>query len=422
MSEMPSVVSSDTESRKLIDGVAAESWEYIDADTQHLTHNIHRYSGKFIPQIAGRAISLLTEPGELVVDPYCGSGTTLVESALLRRRAIGVDLSPLAVLIARTKVTPVPAAVLDSLQRELRASLAPLESDEDMPLFRASADKSAHQSEIQHDPRIHDEWFRKWFQPQILKDLVAIEHALRRVEDGRRQDVARVAFSDILRKSSNAHSGYPNVMFDKNAPERARPLKPFFRTLERVCEMVAALEQTDAQWDNIRVECGTATALALDDCSVDAVVSHPPYIGSVPYAEYGALSLKWLGADPKELDHELTGGRRQSPDVVARFRDGYGKMLQETTRILRPGRHAFLMVGNPVVRGEKVDLAAMTLDLAERAGLQLVVRAQRTGVNRRANKMGAEHLLFFIKPARPCGSGARAERRVASGLSEVRAR
>ena len=86
--------------------VLSQSWEYADADTQQLTHNIHRYSGKFIPQIAARAISLLTQPGELVVDPYCGSGTTLLESALLARRAVGVDLNPLAVLIARVKNNP----------------------------------------------------------------------------------------------------------------------------------------------------------------------------------------------------------------------------------------------------------------------------------------------------------------------------
>jgi len=72
-------------------------------------------------------------------------------------------------------------------------------------------------------------------------------------------------------------------------------------------------------------------------------------------------------------------------------------MLKETHRVLKPGRHAFVMVGNPVVRGELIDLAEMTIDLAGRHGLQLMVRTERKGINRRANKMGAEHLLFFRK-------------------------
>jgi hypothetical protein len=110
--------------------------------------------------------------------------------------------------------------------------------------------------------------------------------------------------------------------------------------------------------------------------------------------------LKWLGFDPKLLVLELTGGRRQSPKVVVRFRVGYGKLLVESSRVLKPGKHAFLMVGNPVVRGEIVDLAEMTIELASLANLNLVNRTLRNGVNRRANKMGAEHLLFFKKIAK----------------------
>ena len=81
-------ISVSTPAEGLIEAVLSEPWEYADADTQRYTHNVHRYSGKFIPQVASRAISLLTRPGELVVDPYCGSGTTLLEAALLQRKAI----------------------------------------------------------------------------------------------------------------------------------------------------------------------------------------------------------------------------------------------------------------------------------------------------------------------------------------------
>jgi SAM-dependent methyltransferase len=387
----------DPSNSGIIEGVKKESWEYSDADTQHLTHNIHRYSGKFIPQIAGRAISLLTNPGEFVVDPYCGSGTTLVEAVLLGRKVLGVDLNPLATLIARAKTTQVSSTDLASLQEELALALEPLNAAEELPLFRNSLKTSAACHHSQDEEFSKDPWFRKWFQPRILNDLIAINRAILAVEDTRKQSIARVAFSDILRRSSNAHSGYPNVMFDKNALERPSPVKPFLNSLARICEMVASLDKTGACWQNARVELGSATALPVEDCSVHAIISHPPYIGSIPYAEYGVLSLKWLGVDPKRLDQQLTGGRRQSSNVVERFREEYGKMLIEAGRVLRPGRYMFLMVGNPLVRGEPIDLATMTIDLAERAGFFLVVRSERAGINRRANKMGAEHLLFFEK-------------------------
>jgi len=389
--------------KDILAGAISDSWDYPDAKTQYLTHNIHRYSGKFIPQIAARAIVLLTQQGELVVDPYCGSGTTLLEALLLGRRALGVDLNPLAVLIARTKITPIPPHQLNRLRQQIAEALIGVDHGVPPPLFRESLE--AQESLVENDPRYHDEWFRKWFKHPILSDLISIDLAINRVPDSTLQNVARVAFSDILRKFSNAHSGYPNVMFDRDAPTRPSPIRPYLKALDRICEMVASLGTVKATWSDATVVSGSAEAIPLNDCSVDAVVSHPPYIGSIPYAEYGALSLKWLGTDPKHLDKHLTGGRRQTATVVDRFRAGYAQMLVETERILRPGRFAFLMVGNPVVRGERIDLAQMTLELACRAGLQLVVRTERRGTNRRANKMESEQLLFFMKPPNPTSPG-----------------
>jgi SAM-dependent methyltransferase len=378
--------------------VASETWEYADAETQSLTHSIHRYSGKFIPQIAARAIGLLTSPGEYVVDPYAGSGTTLLEAAQLGRRALGIDLSPLAVLIARTKVTPVPRERLDNLQLRLRQALEHLVDRDQLPLFRTAPTPSARTAEASNR-RLTDPWFLKWFQLPVLRELATIDCAIAEVEDSQCRDIARVAFSDILRRSSNAHSGYPNVMFDRNASDRPSPTMPFLKGLKRTCELVARLDDLTVRLDRVEARHGTALALPLGDRSVDAVVSHPPYIGSIPYAEYGALSLMWLGADPKMLDRELTGGRRQSADVVERFRDGYRGMLREARRVLRPGRYVFLLVGNPVVKRALVDVAQMTIDLSNEVGLELSARAERRGTNRRANKMGAEHILILKRPA-----------------------
>lgn len=74
--------------KKLITSIQSTDWEFTDSDTQYLTHNIHRYSGKFIPQIAGKAIELLTNPQDLILDSYMGSGTTLLEAALRGRNSI----------------------------------------------------------------------------------------------------------------------------------------------------------------------------------------------------------------------------------------------------------------------------------------------------------------------------------------------
>src|ERR687896_2164216 len=82
-------------------------WELEDADTRYYTHGYHRYSAKYIPQIPYRLISKFTKKNDLVLDNFMGSGTTLVESKVLGRNAIGIDVNPLACLISKVKTTTI---------------------------------------------------------------------------------------------------------------------------------------------------------------------------------------------------------------------------------------------------------------------------------------------------------------------------
>lgn len=379
--------------------VALLDWEHHESDTQYLTHNIHRYSGKFIPQIAAQAIELTTHPGDLVVDPYCGSGTALLEAALTGRRSVGIDLNPVASLVSRVKVTPVPGDVLEESFEYFHKGLVQLDGDAQMT-FAFHSDGSTYddiEDEIDADWRMQDEWYTKWFSTSRLRELVGIDLLIRRWADQRTRDVALTALSDVLRKSSNAHSSYPNVMFDR-AREVTQSIIPDF--LDRLRAIIHAVQQLAEKIDPTVIPSvihGNATHLPLPDASIDAIVTHPPYIGSIPYAEYGQLSLNWLGYDHRELDRALTGGRRQTKDVVERFERGFDLMIRESHRVLREGSYLFMLLGSPTVRGRTIDLSAMAETLAGRAGFGLAARESRKGTNRRANKMDDEVLLFFEK-------------------------
>lgn len=370
-------------------------WECETADTQYLTHSIHRYSGKFIPQIARNAIELLTSPGDIVLDPYCGSGTTLLECMLARRKSIGIDLNPLAIAIATCKTRPISREPLRLLEHELRRKLA------DLPAVPSADDLfssfSAFADEIQSDPRWSHDWYRKWFKDAARWQLIAIDHAIRVVECPSLRLVALLALSDILRKCSNAHRTYPNVMFDKNSKEPRPPISAFFKRLQEISAAIADLYDLNLteQPNVIRAD---AACMPLESRSVDAIVTHPPYIGSIPYAEYGLLSITWLGHDAKELDATLTGGRRQSRDVVDRFVEGFRGMLGESYRVLRPGGRMFMLLGTPLVKGKRVNLPEMALSMAADVGFSEISTKTRNGVNRRANLMGHEMLLFFERP------------------------
>ncbi len=375
------------------------NWEFTEANTQYLTHNIHRYSGKFIPQIAGKAIDLLTEPNDLILDSYMGSGTTLLEAMLRGRNSVGIDLNPLAVLISRVKTTIVSSDDIVEIYSELLPFVNYLASGGQLSLMSQPFDEDKINEQIEKNNwRIVDEWHCKWYQTDVLKQLVQIYSCIEIIENEKAKNIALVAFSDILRKSSNASSKYPNVMYDKNAKKKPLPAKPFLESLNNVVEAVKALSY---KMENKSCRAGIIMqnnlALSIDSESVDAIISHPPYIAAVPYAEYGSLSLTWLGFDCKALDGELTGGRRHSTQVVSRFSGDYKQYFFESFRVLKPNKYMFLMVGNPTAHGARIELNEMTETYAKDAGFLHIATAIRHGQNRRGNKMGDEYLMFFQK-------------------------
>ncbi len=375
-------------------------WDFTNAETQYLTHAVHRYSGKFIPQIAQAVIKLTTKTDDLVLDLFCGSGTTLLECALNKRKSIGVDLNPLAVLISKTKTTPIKASMLDNFYTEIEEYSRGFSKNEslNLDLFEETGQSSDEiEKAVTQDFRWQDNWFVKWFREEIRFELIALYRKIATYSCSECRNIGFTAFSDILRKSSNAHSSYPNVMFDKN---KTPPPLPTPRFLERLKEIISAVKKLDdvLKPDYIPIVIrSNANCLPLPDCSIDAVITHPPYIGSIPYAEYGILSLGWLGHDHKYIDKILTGGKRQSKDVVERFRNDFRMILAESWRVLRPGKTLFLMVGNPTVKGQRIDLCEMTKELALPIGFKLQGLHTRNGINRRANLMGLESLMFFQK-------------------------
>lgn len=373
-------------------------WNHEASDTRYATHAIHRYSGKFIPQIARQAIELLTDPGERVLDPYCGSGTVPLEAMIAGRQGIGIDLNPLAVLISTVKTTPIPREALENFTEKLLSDLGGIGSLPQLQFNGVPPDAgvASDAPKLEQDFRWSDDWFRKWFPDESRRELIGILQAIQRTKGRELRAVALVAFSDVLRKSSNAHQGYPNVMFDRKRGLVPSPLRLFARRVRDVVDAVSRLSQLEVE-HAASIMRADAVHLPIASDSIDAIVTHPPYIGSVPYAEYGALSLMWLGFDPRSLDQRLTGGQRTSTDVVDRFRQGFRLAIRECHRVLKGNGRMFMLVGSPTVKGARVSLSEMAKDLSQEVGMRLLTEESRVGTNRRANLMGPESLLFFSK-------------------------
>ena len=92
------------------------SWDFRRVNTKTLTHGFHNYPAMMIPQVAGRLLDIFSKKGDQVLDPFCGSGTVLVESKLRGLNSFGIDINPLAILLAKVKTTSLDPK---KLEREL---------------------------------------------------------------------------------------------------------------------------------------------------------------------------------------------------------------------------------------------------------------------------------------------------------------
>ncbi|MBD0360085.1 MAG: site-specific DNA-methyltransferase, partial [Nitrososphaeraceae archaeon] len=213
---------SETELAK-IKNLYTLDWELEDADTRYYTHGYHPYSAKYIPQIPYRLVSKFTKKNELVLDNFMGSGTTLVESKLLGRNAIGIDVNPLACLISKVKTTTIqkPALV------EISKSLILLKEDiinlrGNTVLFnhsekRQTIDNSMSKTLLHLHLHLHPN-ISKWYHQNVIYELLAIKSRIDTVENKDVKDFLLVSLSSILRCVSNATSGFGNLMINKQAP------------------------------------------------------------------------------------------------------------------------------------------------------------------------------------------------------------
>src|SRR5438093_11390512 len=178
--KLRSEILSQTELTK-IKHLCALDRELITADTEYHTHGYHPYSAKYIPQIPNRLIAAFSEKNDLILDNFVGSGTTLVESNVLGRNAIGVDINPLACLISKVKTTVLKKPTMReishfsiSLQRDiahLRRNTTLSSLEEKKPIFDSIVNEKLH-------PNIP-----KWYHENVIYELVAIKTKINTVRN-----------------------------------------------------------------------------------------------------------------------------------------------------------------------------------------------------------------------------------------------
>lgn len=276
---------------------------------RYATHGLHEYRGKFFPQLVRALINIgLVPKNGIVADPMCGSGTTVAESLLAGRRSLGLDLNPLSVRLAKAKASLLSVAP-DSLLRafdKLCTRLARAKSG-------AAALRHFHQM-----PAVDQDYLRRWFSEDVLRDLDAIVAAVLGVSDRSLQDFFFIALSNILRRVSWQKTDDLRVRKDSSDAE-PDAIAAFLDEVERSTRMLSAFlyQEGPLRSNGFNVELGDARHLSSAWSRwrgrIDAVITSPPYATALPYLDTDRLSLCYLGLltrpEHRQRDQHMIGNR-----------------------------------------------------------------------------------------------------------------
>ncbi len=360
-----------------------EEWDFKSYNTKTYTHGFHTYPAMFIPQVARKLITIFSREGETVCDIFCGSGTTLVESSLLNRNSIGIELNPLAILIARVKTTSInPQTLFSSFKKIL---------DEY---------KTTKHVSIPHFSNI-DFWFSK----KVIQDLAKLKQSIWSISEENIRNFFSVCFSEVVRIVSFTHHNEFKLFRDKKKLAENYTfsvIEEFSRMFEN--NVIGMKEYTIDATPNINVKIiqGDSTKdNGIPPNSIDFIITSPPYGDSrttVAYGQFSRLSSQWLDLLPpaiKDLDKELLGGknnislndpiidlsntlkfsinfiaekdRERAKDVMSFYIDLH-KALIQAYKILKPKKYFCLIVGNRTVKELVLKTDEIICELAENIG------------------------------------------------------
>lgn len=280
-----------------------------------LTHYLFRYPAKFHPPVIAELIARYTQPGNLVLDPFCGSGTALVEATVRGRRSVGIDVDPVAVAVSRAKTRLYDPVALEHAAGLLLSRLGVhLRSDEE---YEKRQFEDLEEEEYVRALSYGDLWvpeiprLQHWFRRYVIVDLAWLLHEIKSldVDEGLRELFA-VVFASIIRNSSNADpvpvSGLEVTSHMRRRDKAGRIINPFALFSNALRKAVKAIEDYAGQAQSMqepKVLCGDATALPSElACHADAVITSPPYATAVDYYRRHQLEMFWLALTLTQQD------------------------------------------------------------------------------------------------------------------------
>jgi SAM-dependent methyltransferase len=343
----------------------------VDPDesrTMAHVHGFHSYPARLHPETARHLIADFSPVGGRVLDPFCGSGTVLVEARQLGRQAFGIDANPLAIELTTLKC---------------RGSTAEFEAELESSAATVTAHADARRLAKRGPTRRYGSADRELFDPHVLLELDGLRDGIALIggEDLRR--ALLLVLSSVLTKVSKRKGdtaprtapkrlagGFTIRFFETKAKDLARRLHEFSRNVASTAP---------------RAKCRTGDARELSIVapgSIDLILSSPPYPGVYDYFDQHELRLRWLGLEQQEFEAAEIGARRRLSGIgfqaaVVRWQTEFGACLDAFRGVLAPNGSIALVIADSVLGGRALYADEAMRVLASEHGLVLACLASQ---------------------------------------------
>jgi DNA modification methylase len=260
----------------------------VTRDVNSHTHGFHKYPAKFIPHIPKWAITkyLNGDKNKFVLDPFCGSGTTLVESVLAGYNAIGIDIDPLSALISKVKTTKVDTTELKKISYWLAKEIT-----------------TKRKGTFKPDCETIEHWFTKDAIDKLSKIRTSLNQIPEKFGNTKKvkdiQNLFFICFSSIIRRVSKADNESQKTYVSHTRvkePEEVNAL--FLKQLELYVERATIFSNetyTKAKSKIIVSSSTNSLNKNLNNQQIDLVITSPPYIKAIDYVYNQMVELFWIG-------------------------------------------------------------------------------------------------------------------------------
>jgi site-specific DNA-methyltransferase (cytosine-N4-specific) len=379
-----------------------------------------------IPQIARRLINEYRDNHtKLLFDPYCGTGTSLLEANLCGINAIGTDLNPLARLIAKSKTTKYDFKLIDDYMNYINSEVIKFCAFKNYSndLFSPNFDEvDTDYFESIKIPNFHNINF--WFSYDTKVKLSFIKYLIDEKVDDVQRDFFLVAFSETVRESSyTRNSEFKLYRIPKSKIKDYNP-EPFEIFQRKVKRNLLGLKEFIEEFDgNVLSQiydfntCEQIPSNIFDNKDIDLIVTSPPYGDSrttVAYGQFSRLSNQWLGfKNAHKVDASLMGGNgsykngyinfesanreltQLKESDITRYNDvqsfliDYYNSIKNISLLVRKDAHVCYVLGNRTVKNIQIPLDLITTEIFGNFGFEHIRTQIRNIPNKRMPKLNS---------------------------------